>query len=172
MPPPPLMPMAYSAPAALAPLMVPARCRASRYSSKRYTMGALFRPLPFAPLRASAENHGEILCNFFYPPIRGIAVWALLTALPAPCYHAAEATQRLAGWQGAKKSPRNHPQGNAPRDLQVASHGNRYSPKGSESVRPMTNAQYNALLETLAKLVEATATNAASAAQIIREAKT
>lgn len=36
----------------------------------------------------------------------------------------------------------------------------------------MTNAQYNALLETLAKLVEATATSAASAAQIIREAKT
>lgn len=64
--------------------------------------GRSFSPLPFAPLRASAENHGEILCNFFYPPIRGIAVWPLLTALPAPCYHAAEATQQLAGWQGAK----------------------------------------------------------------------
>ena len=135
-------------------------------------MGVL--PLPYSLPRfgASAENHGEILCNFFYPPIRGIAVLALLTASPEPCYHAAEAAQQLAGWQGAKKSPRNHPQGNAPRDLQVASHSNHYSPKGSESVRPMTNAQYNALLETLAKLVEATATSAASAAQIIREAKT
>lgn len=36
----------------------------------------------------------------------------------------------------------------------------------------MTNAELNALLETLAKLVEATAKDAADAAQIIRDTKT
>ena len=36
----------------------------------------------------------------------------------------------------------------------------------------MTNAELNAFLEVLAKLVEATAEDAADAARIIREAKT
>ena len=36
----------------------------------------------------------------------------------------------------------------------------------------MTNAELNAFLEVLAKLVEATAKDAADAARIIREAKT
>ena len=36
----------------------------------------------------------------------------------------------------------------------------------------MTNAQYNALLETLAKLIEASAQTPAEAAQIVRDAKT
>jgi len=36
----------------------------------------------------------------------------------------------------------------------------------------MTNAEFNALLETLAKLVEATAKDAKDAARIIRETKT
>lgn len=109
----------YSAPVALASLVVPARCYASRCSRRRHTVGVLLLPCSLPCFGASAEICGEILCNFFYPPIRGIAVLALLTASPAPCYHAAEATQQLAGWQGAKKSPRNHPQGNAPRGLQV-----------------------------------------------------
>ena len=36
----------------------------------------------------------------------------------------------------------------------------------------MTNAELNTFLETLARLIEAKATSAAEAAQIIREAKT
>ena len=36
----------------------------------------------------------------------------------------------------------------------------------------MTNAELNAFLETLARLIEAKATSAAEAAQIVREAKT
>ena len=36
----------------------------------------------------------------------------------------------------------------------------------------MTNAELNTFLETLAKLIEAKATSAAEAAQIVREAKT
>lgn len=36
----------------------------------------------------------------------------------------------------------------------------------------MTNAEFNAFLETLAKLVESTAKTPSDAAQIIREAKT
>lgn len=35
-----------------------------------------------------------------------------------------------------------------------------------------TDNQYNALLETIAKLIEAKATSAAEAAQIVRDAKT
>lgn len=35
-----------------------------------------------------------------------------------------------------------------------------------------TNDQWNALLETLARLIEAKATSVAEAAQIVREAKT
>lgn len=42
--------------------------------------------------------------------------------------------------------------------------------KGSEVLEGMTNAELTALLETLAKLVEATAKDAADAARIIREA--
>lgn len=38
--------------------------------------------------------------------------------------------------------------------------------------KEMTNAQYNALLETLARLIEAKAATAKEAAQIVREAKT
>lgn len=38
-------------------------------------------------------------------------------------------------------------------------------------MEPMTNAELNAFLETLAKLVERTAASAEEAAQIIREAK-
>lgn len=36
----------------------------------------------------------------------------------------------------------------------------------------MTNAQYNAMLETLAKLIESKAKTPEEAAQIVREAKT
>ena len=36
----------------------------------------------------------------------------------------------------------------------------------------MTNAQYNAMLELLARLIEAKATTPGEAAQIVREAKT
>ena len=36
----------------------------------------------------------------------------------------------------------------------------------------MSNAQWNEFLETLARLIEAKATSAAEAAQIVREAKT
>ena len=36
----------------------------------------------------------------------------------------------------------------------------------------MTNAELNAFLETLARLIEAKATSTAEAAQIVREAKT
>ncbi len=36
----------------------------------------------------------------------------------------------------------------------------------------MTNAQYNAMLETLARLIEAAAKTPADAAQIVRDAKT
>lgn len=38
--------------------------------------------------------------------------------------------------------------------------------------KEMTNAQYDALLETLARLIEAKATTAEEAARIVREAKT
>lgn len=37
---------------------------------------------------------------------------------------------------------------------------------------PMTNAQFNAYLETLAKLIESKATTVEEAAEIIRQAKT
>ena len=42
--------------------------------------------------------------------------------------------------------------------------------KGSEAMEEMTNAELTVLLETLAKLVEATAKDAEDAARIIREA--
>ena len=42
--------------------------------------------------------------------------------------------------------------------------------KGSEAMEEMTNAELAVLLETLAKLVEATAKDAEDAARIIREA--
>lgn len=42
--------------------------------------------------------------------------------------------------------------------------------KGSEAMEGMTNAELSVLLETLAKLVEATAKDAQDAARIIREA--
>ncbi len=41
----------------------------------------------------------------------------------------------------------------------------------NEEANGMTNAQLNALLETIAKRIENEATNAAEAAQIVREAK-
>ena len=41
-----------------------------------------------------------------------------------------------------------------------------------ESRNGMTNAQFNAFLETLARLIEAQATTAEQAAQIVRDAKT
>lgn len=41
--------------------------------------------------------------------------------------------------------------------------------KGSEAMEEMTNAELTVLLETLAKLVEATAKDAEDAARIIRE---
>lgn len=45
--------------------------------------------------------------------------------------------------------------------------------KGSEGMENgMTNAEFNAFLETLAKLVEATAKTPGEAAEIIRQAKT
>ncbi len=45
--------------------------------------------------------------------------------------------------------------------------------KGSEGVENgMTNAEFNAFLETLAKLVEAKAENSKQAAEMIRQAKT
>ena len=45
--------------------------------------------------------------------------------------------------------------------------------KGSEELENgMTNAELNSFLETLAKLVEATAKNPQEAAEIIRQAKT
>jgi hypothetical protein len=37
---------------------------------------------------------------------------------------------------------------------------------------PSTNAQFDSFLETLARLIEAKATTAAEAAQLVREAKT
>lgn len=44
--------------------------------------------------------------------------------------------------------------------------------KGSEDVsKEMTNAQFNAYLETLAKLIESKAKTAEEAAQLVREAK-
>ena len=39
-------------------------------------------------------------------------------------------------------------------------------------MQAMTNAQYNQLLETLARLIEAKAATPAEAAQIVRDAKT
>lgn len=42
--------------------------------------------------------------------------------------------------------------------------------KGSEAMEEMTNAELTVLLETLAKLVEATAKDAQDAARIIRDA--
>ena len=42
--------------------------------------------------------------------------------------------------------------------------------KGSETMEGMTNEELSVLLETLAKLVEATARDAQDAARIIREA--
>lgn len=41
----------------------------------------------------------------------------------------------------------------------------------NEEANGMTNAQLNALLETIAKRIENEATNAAEAARIVREAK-
>ena len=89
---------------------------------------------------------------------------APLTAAKSPCYYAAEATAAPATAAGCSKAPRQRRRA-APRG-RVSSRT-----KGSEDMEPMTNAELNAFLETLAKLVERTATSAEEAAQIIREAK-
>lgn len=43
--------------------------------------------------------------------------------------------------------------------------------KGSEDVDEMTTAELNQYLENIAKLIEANATNAETAAQIVRDSK-
>lgn len=43
--------------------------------------------------------------------------------------------------------------------------------KGSEEVDEMTTAELNQYLENIAKLIEANATNAETAAQIVRDSK-
>lgn len=84
-----------------------------------------------------------------------------LTAENPPCYYAAEATAQRR--QGAK--PHGSPERQSTKRPSAA------CTKGSEIVEPMTNAELNAMLELLAKLVEQTAASAEDAARIIREAK-
>ena len=60
---------------------------------------------------------------------------ALLTASPAPCYHAAEATQQLAGWQGAKKIPTESSAGKCTkRPASRCVHSDQGRAKGSEDM--------------------------------------
>lgn len=54
--------------------------------------------------------------------------------------------------------------------MQANGNGNGF--ESSEEVQGMTNAQLNAFLENLAKLIEAQATTAEQAAELVRQAKT